>query len=483
MNNADRYKDGKDMEAAFALSAVSPIDGRYMKRTQVLSEYFSERALIRNRAYVEVAYLIALAKEAENGVIKIPGLSEAGQIMLEEIIETPGFAELVKAFEKETNHDVKAVEYALCKIMAENDFPKELIAHCHFALTSEDVNNLAYAVALHGSNQDVMLEQLDDVINSLYEHARTHADAPMMARTHGQPATPTTFGKEMMIFIKRLKNQTDQLREYKIAVKLNGASGNYNGHYAAYPAVDWPQFTYRFIKESFKDRFRMNVWTNQIEDHDTYAEFFAIYSRINVILKKLCKDFWYYISLDLIGQKKKRSEVGSSAMPHKINPIDFENAEGNLNMANALFEVFCRELPDSRMQRHLSDSTMERNIGAAFGHCLIAYASIVKGLEKAIVNTGNMYAELDAHPELLAEAYQLVLKKNGIDNAYELMKGLTRGNQMTLTDMHRFLDTVDIPEWEKDELRVLTPANYLGYASKLAGGFDVIDVNYTLKEM
>jgi adenylosuccinate lyase len=472
---------------------VSPLDGRYRNKTKVLVDYFSEGALIGYRAYMELQYLLALSRYAEkNGVLNIPILDEQQKQEIHQIMDgaifTSEFTQHVKLVEKDTNHDVKAVEYVLRTILEMRKFPSQFINYCHFALTSEDVNNIAYGHLLRDAVEEEILPALEEVESSIHNLARNYANTPMMARTHGQPATPTTFGKEMKIYQMRLRRQIDQLRGYKISVKLNGASGNYNGHRAAYPTVDWPQFVHEFLEETYRDSafdkpyFRHNLWTNQIEDHDTYAELFAIFHRINVILTNFSQDMWEYISRDLILQKKKDTEVGSSAMPHKVNPIDFENAEGNLDTANALFISFCKKLPVSRMQRDLSDSTVERNFGVAFAHSLIAYLSLEKGMGKIIVNEEKMLEELDAHPELLAEAYQLVLKTCGYEDAYEKMKDLTRGNKATLESMHEFLESIEgLPADKKQFLKDLRPATYLGYAKNLAAGFMIVDENYKLK--
>ncbi len=477
-----------------SLTAIGSIDGRYRNKAEELAPYFSEAALIGHRTYMEIQYLLALVVYAEtHGIIRVPPLTNEQKATLEFFRDntafTPEYAVMVKVIERKTNHDVKAVEYAIRDFLQQNGFPKEFIAHCHFGLTSEDVNNIAYAHMLHKANNEVLILALEEVINTIHDLAHKFSAAPLLARTHGQPATPTTFGKEMMIFKERLAAQLDQLRGYKISVKLNGASGNYNGHAIAYPEVNWPQFVQEFIDRSYKDSldekpiFRVNHWTNQIEDHDTYAELFAIYSHINTIFKKFCKDIWLYISRDLVALKKVEGEVGSSAMPHKVNPIDFENAEGNLECANALFEMFCRKLPDSRLQRDLSDSTIERNFGVAFSHCLIAYKAIEKGLSKIAPNIKAMEDEVNSHPEVLAEAYQLVLKVYGYGDAYEIVKERTRGQQVTLEALHALLEEFEIPEHQKQKLKALTPATYLGFAPKLAKGFDIVDLNYMLRDI
>ena len=480
-------------ELIIALSALGPLDGRYAGKAKSLTEFFSEKALIRYRTRMEVLYLLRLDKYAElTGELNLEPLSKEKRDLLvkflEEIMTTDEYALQVKEYEKTTNHDVKAVEYALREFMTSNSFPAGHIDHCHFALTSEDVSNIAYAEMLHDALQKVIIPGLEDVMNSIYHLASDHFATPMLSRTHGQAATPTTFGKEMMIYVQRLKRQIDRLRDLKVSVKLNGASGNYCGHTVAYPDVDWPQFAYEFIMESYRDRegpyFTVNQFTNQIEPHDTYAELFSIMALINTILKGFSQDMWTYISIDLLLQKPKGGEVGSSAMPHKVNPLDFENAEGNCDMANALLDMFSRKLPISRLQRDLSDSTVERNFGLAFGYSLIVMASLEKGLGKIVVNEAKMAAELDLHPEILTEAYQLILKKCGIVNAYELMKQLSRGNKsLTLEDLHKFLDTVDIPLTEKNLLLALTPATYIGQSKKLAIGFMIVDENYTMKQI
>jgi adenylosuccinate lyase len=456
------------------LTAISSIDGRYRPQTAPLADYFSEFALIKYRVLVECEYLIALSGTPKLGMRK---LSEKEVSMLRKIervsIED---AHAVKKTEKETNHDVKAVEYFL-KEKIKGTSLEDVSEWIHFALTSEDVNSVAYALCVRDFFERQFLGgPLLDIERGLTSLAKTYATTPMLARTHGQPASPTTFGKEMKVFLERLHRQVDRLKTGSILVKWGGATGNWNAHVNAAPEVDWLKFSQKFIerfnlegkgKKHFL-RIELNPVTTQIEPHDTYAEFFDSMRRVNTILIDLSQDIWRYISDGWITQKPKAGEVGSSAMPHKVNPIDFENAEGNLGIANALFEHFSRKLPVSRLQRDLSDSTVERTFGVAFAHSYIAYASLVKGLGKINVNKRAMLEALQQHPEVLAEAIQTALRREGVPVPYEQLKQLTRGKQVTLKDLAAFVDSLDIDPKLKRRLKQLRPETYIGIADKIA---------------
>ena len=476
------------------LTAVSAIDGRYAKHTKALRGYFCEFALIYHRWRMEILYLLALDDHLkEHGIIKMPPFTQVQREFLVGQTEEENFsletAKAVKAMEKEKNHDVEAVKCVLKDMLRREGFDDAHLAHVHFGLTSEDVNNLSYAPMIMTALEDLYIPAVEDRHNDLLTLACTYADDVMISRTHGQPATPTTFGKEMQIAAKRIKTNLDMLYAYKTRVKVNGPSGNYNGHMAAYPQIHWPQFMYEFVKKYYNDarigkgvQYEVNDWTAQIEDHDTFSELFAIIMRINVVLIKFSKDIWLYISNETLKQKPKKDEVGSSAMPHKVNPINFENAEGNLIVANALLEMFVRTLPDSRLQRHLSDSTIIRNFGTAFGHCLIACDNLEKGIEKIELNRDHISAELDDHAEVISEAYQLIMKREGHEDAYETLKVFTRGKKMTLILLHEFVDTLSVSDEVKDELKAITPANYLGLSKRLATGYPMTDPDKALKD-
>ena len=455
------------------LTSVGSIDGRYRDIAGALSEHFSEYGLIRKRITVECEYLLALS-EAGVGVRKLTKeeiaiLQQLPHISLEE-------AAIVKRIEKEgydgipaTNHDVKAVEYFIKKKLSGTSL-KDISEWTHFALTSEDVNSTAYGIALRSALQSVILPALGDIQATLDTLAKEHAGVAMLARTHGQPASPTTFGKEMRVFEKRLERQMKELSR-PILVKFGGATGNYNAHVAAMPEVDWQEFARNFVARlnvGYKIPLELNEFTTQIEPHDTYAELFDTMRRTNTILLDLSQDFWRYISDGWLAQKATEGEVGSSAMPHKVNPIDFENAEGNLGVANALYEHFSRKLPISRLQRDLSDSTVERAFGTAFAHSLIAYASLKRGLGKITVNKEGMQAALDAHPEVLAEAIQTVLRREGVEVPYEKLKELTRGKNVSLNDFAIFIDGLSVNTDVKARLKALRPETYIGLAKKIA---------------
>ncbi len=462
------------------LNSISPIDGRYRKTAEPLAKYFSEQALMRYRLIVEGEYLIALSqtkglklrklKNAE--IVKIRNLYKLFQKDAQIIsdIETKGYKNI-----KATDHDVKAVEYFMKDKLGGTSL-KDILEYIHFALTSYDTNTLARGMMLSDALGQIILPELNKVRKALESLAKKYKNLPMLARTHGQPASPTTFGKEFKIFAVRLSKQTSILKNIKISVKLNGASGNYNAHIAAYPKVDWVKFSKNFVgslnnHSSLKPRtlnLEPNLFTTQIDPHDNEVQIFDCLRHINTILIGFNQDMWRYISDEWVAQKSPGGTVGSSTMPHKINPIKFENSEGNLGLANALFEFFSRKLPISRLQRDLSDSTVERNFGTALGHCLIAYEYLLKGLSKISINKIKIIADLQSHPEVVAEAIQTVLRREGVAIPYEQLKELTRGKQVTLADIHKFIDGLDVSAKVKKELKKFTPENYIGLAAKLA---------------
>ena len=458
---------------SYQLSAISSIDGRYRTIVASLAEHFSEYGLIRKRITVECEYLLALS---EAGVIR--ALSKEEKVILQQLPHISlEEAAIVKKIEKEgyegipaTNHDVKAVEYFIKKRLAATSL-KDIAEWTHFALTSEDINSASYGMALRASLQSVIFPALSEIQAALGALAKEHAGTPMLARTHGQSASPTTFGKEMRVFETRLARQLEQLHSRSILVKFGGATGNYNAHVAAMPDVDWREFSRKFVVRlnvGYKIPLELNEFTTQIEPHDTYAELFDNLRRIDTILLDLSQDVWRYISDGWLTQKTKEGEVGSSAMPHKVNPIDFENAEGNLGLANALFNHFSNKLPVSRLQRDLSDSTVERTFGSAFAHSLIAYASFARGLEKLSVNEEAVRSDLTAHPEVLAEAIQTILRREGVEVPYEKLKELTRGREVTLEDFAKFIDGLALASTVKKQLKALRPENYNGLAKEIA---------------
>ncbi len=452
------------------LTAVSSVDGRYHGASAELAEYFSEYSLIKRRIAVESEYLIALSETAGVGVRQ---LTEEEKTLLCGLANiTVEEAQKIKTIEKETNHDVKAVEYYIKRRLAETSL-KDVSEWVHFGLTSEDVNSPAYDMLTRAALEKVFLPEFKKMLEIFQAIVQTYATTPMLARTHGQPATPTTFGKEMQVFIVRLERQIEQLKNRPILAKLSGATGNFNAHVVALPNVNWPRFGESFIErlnEGYKIKLEWNPATTQIESHDTWAELFDNMRRINTVLIHLSQDIWRYVSDGWIVQKVKEGEAGSSAMPHKVNPIDFENAEGNFGIANALFEHFSRKLPISRLQRDLSDSTTERAFGTAFAHSLIGYRSLQKGFGKISVNEQAMLEALWAHPEVLAEAIQTILRMNGTKMPYEKLKELTRGKQVTLDDLAQFIDRLDVAPDVKKRLKELRPENYTGLAERIARG-------------
>ena len=441
------------------LSALSPLDGRYGNSVKDLAPYFSEAALMRYRLYVEIEYLIALSYEKQ--IKDLPVFSKNEQARLRRTYQdfNSAGAKKIKDIETTTNHDVKAIEYYI-----RGKIKKSLHPWIHFALTSEDVNNLAYSLMWQHGLKHVYLVRLQLVFKELRKMAKKHKAAPMLSFTHGQPATPTTFGKEMAVFCSRLNQQINQLKTHKLLGKFSGATGTWSAHLSAYPKVNWIRFSSRFIKVLGLEP---NLLTTQIESHDSNAESYQQVVRVNTILTDLCKDLWFYISRGIIGQKKVIGEVGSSTMPHKINPIQFENAEGNLGISNSLLNHLAVKLPISRMQRDLTDSTTLRNQGVALGHSYLAVQNIIKGLSRITINKLQMSAELNTHWEVVAEAVQTVLRKAGQQNAYEQLKTLTRGEAINAEIMAEFVSGLNIPDNDKETLLTLTPASYIGLAPKL----------------
>ena len=445
------------------LNTISPLDGRYTKDAQKLSDYFSESALIKYRLLVEIEYLIMLGDEKQ--VLELEPLSISDRSKLRRIYKSFGDdeAKRVKAIETATNHDVKAVEYYIRERLDKMN-KKRLFPWVHFAITSEDINNLSYSLMWQNAILDVYIPDLDSLIKKLKNTSKTYSTTPMLAMTHGQSATPTTFGKELAVFTKRLARQLRQLKSHKLLGKFGGATGTWAAHNVAYPKIDWSGFSRKFIQRMGLEP---NLVTTQIEPHDSIVESYHILIRINTILIDLCRDLWSYISRGIIQQKKIPGEVGSSAMPHKINPIHFENAEGNLGIANALLNHLSNKLPISRMQRDLTDSTVLRNQGVAMGHGFIAIKNILKGFRRIAINKNSMARELDDHWEVLAEAVQTILRKTGSPDAYEQLKQLTRGVRITEDALREFVTHLRIPKKDKDLLNQLTPANYIGLAPKL----------------
>ena len=449
----------------FALLALSPLDGRYAGKVDALRPIFSEYGLIKARVKVEVEWLLALANEP--GIAELAPFPAAATARLRALADdfAPAHAARVKEIERTTNHDVKAVEYFIKEQLKDDAELAPALEFVHFACTSEDINNLSYGLMLEEARRTVLLPSLDDIAARLRALAHAQAEQPMLSRTHGQTASPTTLGKEVANVVARLERQRRQIAAVELTGKINGAVGNYNAHAIAYPDVDWPAFAKRFV-ESLGLVF--NPYTTQIEPHDNIAEIGDAARRANIILIDLARDIWGYISLGYFKQKLKDGEVGSSTMPHKVNPIDFENAEGNFGIANALFEHFAAKLPISRWQRDLTDSTVLRAVGTAFGHSQVALDSLAKGLGKLTVNPERLNADLDAAWEVLAEAVQTVMRRHGLPNPYEQLKALTRGQGITAESMKAFVESLDLPEDAKQNLRDLTPGGYIGLAAGLA---------------
>ncbi len=447
------------------LTALSPLDGRYRRSGAKLAPYFSEFGLIRYRVRVEIEWLKALA--AERTIKEVPAFTAATVKALDAV--SSGFsladAEAVKSHEKVTNHDVKAVEYFLKDKLAGNAEVMRVKEFIHFACTSEDINNLAHALMLRDARADVMLPTLTQIERRLSQLALDLADLPMLARTHGQPATPTTLGKEIANVVWRLRRAMQRLTEVECLGKINGAVGNYNAHLVAYPKLDWEAFAERFVTGL---GLTFNPYTTQIEPHDYMAELYDACARLNTLLLDLDRDLWTYISLGYFKQKLKEGEVGSSTMPHKVNPIDFENSEGNFGLANALLRHLAEKLPISRMQRDLTDSTVLRNMGSALGYTLLGYDSLLRGLNKLEANPARLAEDLDANWEVLAEPIQTVMRRYGLEKPYEQLKKLTRGKRITAARLARFIDALAIPAAAKRDLLELTPAGYIGKAAQLA---------------
>ena len=448
------------------LTALSPLDGRYAAKTRALQDHFSEFALVRCRVRVEIAWLEALA--AEPAFAPLAPFSPATLAELRAV--SAGFAladaERVKAIEATTNHDVKAVEYWLRERFAGNAEVSAAAEFIHFACTSEDINNLSHAIMVRDGLAQVLVPAIDPIIARLDALAREHAELPMLSRTHGQPATPTTLGKEMANVAARMKRARAKLAAVEMLGKINGATGNFNAHVVAVPGVDWPDFARRFVTGL---GIAYNPLTIQIEPHDALAEAFDALARLNTILLDLDRDLWGYISLGYFRQKVKAGEVGSSTMPHKVNPIDFENSEGNLGLANALLRHLAEKLPVSRWQRDLTDSTVLRNMGVAFGYCLLAYDSCLRGLGKLEANPERLAADLEGCWDILAEPVQTVMRAHRIEGSYEKLKELTRGKGgITREELQAFVRALPLPPDAKDRLLALTPARYIGLAAQLA---------------
>ncbi len=454
--------------ALTALTALGPLDGRYATSVDELRPIFSESGLIRYRVHVEVEWLIFLSEHPQ--IEELAPFDDARKDALRGIVEhfTVADADAVKTIERTTNHDVKSVEYFLREKLS-----PDAARFVHFACTSEDINNLAYALSVRDARDNVLLPAMDQLIDALTALARDNVKQPMLSRTHGQSASPTTLGKELVNVVARLKRQREQLATVPILGKMNGAVGNFNAHLAAYPEVDWPKAGRRFVREL---NLEPNALTTQIEPHDWMAECFDTLARFNTIGIDLCRDAWGYISLGYLAQKAKADEVGSSTMPHKVNPINFENAEGNFGLANALLGHLSAKLPVSRWQRDLTDSTVLRNVGLAMGWTLVAVRATLKGLARVAPNPAVMEADLAKHIEVLAEPIQTAMKRYGIEDAYEKLKALTRGADMTSDTLSKFIAGLDVPEAARERLAAMTPASYIGEAARLADDYlDGID--------
>lgn len=443
-----------------ALSAISPIDGRYGSKTAALRTIFSEFGLIKSRVTVEVRWLQALAKHPQ--INEVPSFDDDANALLNRIVDTfsEADAQAIKDIESTTNHDVKAVEYFIKEKIASNASLKAINEFVHFACTSEDINNLSHALMLREGRQ-VILAQMDQLIDKLADQAKQYAAVPMLSRTHGQTASPTTTGKEFANVVARLRRQRAQLAETPLLGKMNGAVGNYNAHLSAYPDIDWAANAESFIDDL---GLTFNPYTTQIEPHDYIAEMFDAIARFNTILIDLDRDIWGYISLGYFKQKVIAGEIGSSTMPHKVNPIDFENSEGNLGLANAILSHMATKLPVSRWQRDLTDSTVLRNMGVGMGYSMIAYQATLKGLGKLELNADRLAQDLDNSWEILAEPIQTVMRRYNIDEPYEKLKALTRGQAINQDTIAEFIETLDMPDDAKSALRKLTPSNYIGNA-------------------
>lgn len=448
-----------------ALTAVSPVDGRYGSKTISLRSIFSEYGLLKYRTIVEIRWLQKLA--ATDAIVEVPAFSAEANAFLDRVVAefSEEDAMRIKTIERTTNHDVKAVEYFLKEKVAEVPELHAVNEFIHFACTSEDINNTSHALMLHEAREQVILPEIRNVIDAIKGLANEYREVPLLSRTHGQPASPSTMGKEMANVAYRMERQYKQIANVEILAKINGAVGNYNAHISAYPEVDWHQFSEEFITESLGVTW--NPYTTQIEPHDYIAELFDAIARFNTILLDFDRDVWGYIALGHFKQKTIAGEIGSSTMPHKVNPIDFENSEGNLGLANAIFGHLAQKLPVSRWQRDLTDSTVLRNLGVGCGYAIIAYTSTLKGISKLEVNQAALEAELDRNWEVLAEPVQTVMRRYGIEKPYEKLKELTRGKRVDGEGMRNFIDGLELPEHEKARLKEMTPANYIGDAIKL----------------
>ncbi len=448
-----------------SLTAITPLDGRYASQVDALRPYFSESGLMRYRVQVEVEWLIALA--AEPAIVELPPFSPATITLLRNLVQQFSEADgaRVKAIEAQTNHDVKAIEYWLRERTADVEEMRSAGEFIHFACTSEDINNLSWSLALADCRKTVLLPTLDALVQKLRDMAHAQAAIPMLSRTHGQAATPTTLGKEMANVAYRLQRARAALARVELLGKINGAVGNYNAHLVAYPALDWEAFAQRFVEAL---GLQFNPYTIQIEPHDSLAEMLDALARANTMVLDLDRDIWGYVSLGFFRQRLKAGEIGSSTMPHKVNPIDFENSEGNVGVSNALLRHLADKLPVSRWQRDLSDSTALRNLGPAIGHALLAWKSCLRGLDKLEVNAERLAQDLDANWEVLAEPIQTVMRRYGVPNAYEKLKDLTRGKGIDRAALQAFVQTLEIPAEARARLLALTPASYTGKAEALA---------------
>ena len=454
----------KPMESS-TLTALSPLDGRYAGKTESLRPVFSEYGLMQQRVTVELGWFAILAEA--DGIPEVPPLSDEDTGFLVDLSRRFDLkaAERIKEIEATTNHDMKAVEYYLKEQLATRQNLKGVAEFIHFACTSEDINNLAYALMLKHGRETVLLPMMERTIERLRALAHRYADLAMLSRTHGQPATPTTLGKELANIVHRLRRQREQLMAVQLLGKANGAVGNYNPHLAAYPDVDWQDLSRKLVQGL---GLTWTPYTIQIEPHDYMAEYFDALARFNTVMLDACRDIWGYISIGYFKQKPVAGEVGSSTMPHKVNPIDFENAEGNLGVANALLRHFAEKLPVSRWQRDLTDSTVLRNVGVGIGHSVLAYESFLKGLSKLEADADKLATDLDANWEVLAEAVQTVMRRHGVEEPYEKLKALTRGRRVDGDAMRNFIKELDIPNDAKARLLAMTPASYIGLAAKLA---------------
>ena len=446
------------------LQAISPLDGRYASKTKPLQDYFSEAALMRHRVLVEVEWLIALS---DAGLHELTPLSDSSRTFLRALVSGFGMVQAtrIKAIEARTNHDVKAIEYFLKESVAGQAELEQATEFIHFACTSEDINNMSHALMLAGAREKVMLPSLDSIIEKLRDMAHTLAAVPMLSRTHGQTASPTTVGKEIANVVQRLKMARQAIAQVEMLAKMNGAVGNFNALVSAYPEIDWPALSKKVIESL---GLRQNDYTIQIEPHDYMAALYDAFARANTILIDFNRDIWGYVSLGYFKQRLKDGEVGSSTMPHKVNPIDFENSEGNLGLANALLRHLSEKLPISRWQRDLTDSTVLRNMGVALGYCLLSYDSCLRGLNKLEINLERLAADLDMAWEVLAEPIQTVMRRYGLPEPYEQLKAFTRGRPITQVDLQTFIAQLALPDAVKKDLLAMTPGSYVGLATNLA---------------